>query len=178
MIYQFLEGITRNRGPDFQHQILVVGQVVQRQKGVREDFLRYDQVAQIGAAELGAAETTATLVQGPDILAELGVSQVSLSFPRKDRCLAGVSGWHHAIEEVHAGGHGFAEVQGRAYTHQIARFVFREEGGRKAGRFDHFAMGFAHGKPANGVSVEFYAADGVGVLRSELLVYAALNDPE
>src|SRR4029450_174984 len=140
--------------PEAAHDVLVVLQIVPRQKHRRENLLGAKQMMQIGAAVMAAGGTRALLVDRPVIVAMAGVAQIELTAARKSLRRAAATRRQHAVEHVDAAFHGADDISRPSHAHQVARPVGGQHGRCHIKDTEHGLLAFADGQPAHGIAVE------------------------
>src|SRR5688572_14635838 len=97
--------------------VKVKAQVMQRVKGASGHFSGHIEMPQIGPRKGPASVATARRIGGAIVLGVLGVLDVDGPLAREQLAVARIPGWEHAVEHVHAAGHGFHDIEGRADAH-------------------------------------------------------------
>ena len=98
--------------PDLFHELVVEIQIVHDRKTHGQHLLSNEQMADIGTGIAAADGTVALRIDGLLIQLILGIFQINGTLPCKESCVAGISGRHNAVKEVHATGNGFNNIGG------------------------------------------------------------------
>ena len=98
--------------------------------------------------------------------------------PREKIAVPRVPGGHHAVEEVHAAMHTLKNVLRRTDAHQVPRLVLRHVRLHRLDDPVHFFRFLPDRKPADRVAGAVDFADLFHVPDAQILIGAALVDPE
>jgi hypothetical protein len=173
------DGLTDLSG-DGEHQV----QVVEGQQVVTQDLVGASQVADVGAAKVGAGVAGAARLQGCGIGGETGVAQVQAAWLRRAlprssyKCttVAGQPGRQHAIEHVHPPRHALDQILRRADPHQVAGLVSREDPIDEFQHAVHLLLGLAHAQAADGIAIEPQIGQKAGRLLPQVEERPTLDD--
>ena len=92
--------------------------------------------------------------------------------------IAGITGWHHAIEHVHTAAHTLNQIFRFANAHKVTRFVSRHHARQIIEHLDHLVLRFAHRQTANGQAIKADLVEAFERTHAQILVHAALDDAE
>ena len=176
LLVETLEVVAVQSVADLLHQIVVEIQIVQNRQAHTEGFLCLDQVADIAAAVEPAGGASAILVDGAGVSRVFLVEQVHLAVPCEQIAVAGVTGRHHTVEEIHAAMHRFQNILRRAHAHQIAGLILGHIGLHRLDDAVHFLRFLAHGQTADGVAIQLHLRDLLHMADAQRFVGAALGD--
>ena len=152
--------------------------VVEREEAVREQLVRHEQVAQIGAGEAAARVARALRVQRRPILHVAGLLEREGPVAGEALAVARIARRQHAVEHVHAAGDRLHEVLGLADAHEVARLRGGQEARDQLGEVVHLGLGLADRQAADRVAVEPQRRRRAHGAAAEVLVGPALDDPE
>ena len=96
---------------------------MQRVKGTCGHFPCKVEMTQVGAGMVTAGVAPACRIQRPVVLRVPGVPDVDPPLAGEELTVAGIAGWHHAIEQVDAARDALDKVLWGSSTHQIPRPV-------------------------------------------------------
>ena len=178
LLVKALEIIAIQRVANLLHQIVVEIQIVQNRQTHAQSFLCLDQMADIRTAVIPAGRTSAILVDGTGVSRVFLVQQIHLAVPGEQIAVAGVTGRHNAVEEIHTAMHRFQNILRRTHAHQIAGLVLGHIGLHGLNDAVHFLRFLAHGQTADGISVQIHLRDLLHMADTQILVGAALVDAE
>ena len=178
LLVEALEIASLQRLADLAGEVIVEIQIVGDRQAHTQGLLGLDEVTDIGAAVITASGTVAGQADGAGILHVLLVEQVDLPFPGEQVAVAGVSGGHDAVEEVHAHVDGLQDVAGGTYAHEVAGLILGHMRLHHVDDAVHILGGFTHGKTADGVTLTGDLGDSLHMLDAEILICAALVDAE
>src|SRR5712691_8605233 len=160
------------------HEVSVEREVVQGVQPKREQLLRGEEVAQVGACERPAGVAAAPGVGGTRVA---GVPRrLDLQPPpsREKQAVARDAGGQHAVEQVDACHPAAEEVLGRADAHQVARLLRRQERRGVRDAFPHLRRILADREAAQSIAGQVERGDLGGVPLAQLAVEPSLDDPE
>ncbi len=159
---------------DGEHQV----EIVDGEQLVSQDLLGFDQVADVGPAEMGASVAIASGVDGRGIFSERGVAHDEPPCARHSRAGAGHSRGQDAIEHIHAPRHAFDQILRRADAHQIAGLIGRQDRVDHVEHGVHVRFALADAQAADGIPVETQLGQIAGRLLAQVGVDSALDDAE
>jgi hypothetical protein len=119
-----------------------------------EHFLGQEQVAEIRAAESAACQTVTTFFDRPRVGPVHGVPKLNIALCSETSCVAPITRWHDAVEEIDARGHGVQNILRAADPHQVTGLVGGQQVGCDTECLAHFLASFADADTADGVPVE------------------------
>ena len=179
LAFPFLERIVGDVPLGFAHQVQVEVQVVDAREREPERFPGVVQVAQVRAAEVAAAVAVAIRVHG--LVEFFGMARrlvAQHAFAREQHAVARVAGGHHSVAHVHAALDELQQVPRRSYAHHVAGVVLRQNVGAEVCDLVHRLGGLAYGEASHGESVGPEFRDALDSLLAQVLVHAALDNPE
>ena len=151
---------------------------MQAEQPQSEDLLLVHEVPDVAAAEAGAGRAGAAVVERALVAGEPGVAEVEPSFVRERAAGARCAGREDAVEHVDAARDHLEHALGVADSHEVARFVLRQQGRRSRRCLEHRLPVLPHAQPADRVPVEVERDELLRRAGSQLGVEAALRDPE
>ena len=89
-----------------------------------------------------------------------------------------VAGGHHAVEEIHAPGHGLQDIPRRAHAHQIAGLVLGHVLLHRLDGVVHLPVGLPYRKAPDGVAWQIQLRDALHVLDPDVMEHSTLVDAE
>ncbi|CRM95883.1 hypothetical protein [Pseudomonas sp. 22 E 5] len=92
--------------------------------------------------------------------------------------IAGITGWHHAIEHVHTAAHTLYEIFRFANAHKVTRFVSRHQARQVIQHLDHFVLGLTDRQAADGQAIKAYLVEAFERALAQAFVHTALDDTE
>ena len=107
-----------------------------------------------------------------------GVLDVDLPSPGPGLSGAARPRWQDTVHHVDAALDGAHDVVRLADTHQVTGLVLGQEARRVVENAEHRLLPLAHGKPADGISVEADGFQHIGTFLAQGAGHAALHDPE
>lgn len=173
-----LEGAGDDVGAGLTGEVEVEVEVVDGDKPESEDFLCFNEVAEVGAGEVAAGVAFATGFDGGGVFGEGGVFEVQSAGGGEGGAVAGEASGEDAVEHVNAAGDYFDDLWRGAEAHGIAGVVLREEGNGIFDGAEHLMLGFADADAADGVAVEADVHKGAGAFLAEIGVRGSLDDAE
>jgi len=141
-----------------------------------QGLLGLDEVADVGAGVVAAGGAVAGQADGAGILHVLLVEEVDLTLPGEEVAVAGVSGGHDAVEEVHAHVDGLQDVAGCPHAHEVAGLILGHMRLHGVDDAVHLLGGLTHGQTTDGVALAGDLGDLMHMLDTEILVGTALVD--
>src|SRR5713101_5271373 len=160
------------------HEVDVEGEVVQAVQPEREQLLRGEEMAQVGAGERPAGVAAAPGVGGarvPRVTRRLDLQPPPAG---EEQAVARDAGGQHAVEQVDACDPAQEEVVGRADANTVARLVRRQERRGVRDAFPHLRRVLADREAAQRVAGQVERGDLGGVPLAQLAVEPSLDDPE
>src|SRR6185312_10677436 len=107
-----------------------------------------------------------------------GVTQIDLACPGEGHAVTAVASRHHAIEHIDAARNGFQYVFRRAYAHQIARTVGRQDRHDLLDHRKHHRLWFTDRKAADRIAVKADIDQSASAGAAQFTIVTALNDAE
>ena len=133
---------------------------------------------QIGARKIPRRRATTLRVERLGIVGMARVLDVDRAEAGESNAVAAIARRQHTIEHVDAASDGFEEIGRRADAHEITRPLRRQRRRGLADDFEHHALRFADGKPADGITGEADIDEPAHAVGAQLVVVAALHDAE
>ena len=129
-------GVLRERSifdgaPGFDHQRVVVVQVVHREEPRPESLAALEEVLQVGSAERSTRRAGASRVERSVRIRVRGARHLHPPRRRERRALPRVARGEDAVEHVHPGEDRQEQIRRRPHSHQVPRPVGGEELGRE-----------------------------------------------
>ena len=115
----------------------------------RQNFLRFHQMAEIGAAVFAADRAAALRIDRALVARVLLIFDVDDAFPGIEMPMPAVAGRHHAVEEIHAAVHRLDDVPRRSDAHEIARLILRHIFLNRRNGIVHFRGGLPYRESAD-----------------------------
>src|SRR5438445_3360778 len=104
----------RYGGTQRAHQLEVEVQVVERVQAATQDLVAAVEVAQVGARVVAARIAGTIGIDRPEVGLVGAVADVDDPGRGEQMAVAGVAGWHHAVEYINAAQYGRPDVLGAA----------------------------------------------------------------
>ena len=175
---ELFEGASEDVGAGLTGEVEVEVEVVDGDEAEAEDFLCFDEVAEVGAGKVAAGVAFATRFDGGGVFSEWGVFEVQCAGGGKGGAVAGEASGEDAVEHVNAACDHFDDLRRGAEAHGVAGVVMREEGNSIFNGAEHLVFGFTDADAANGVAVESDVHEGASTFLAEIGVGGPLNDAE
>lgn len=112
-------------------------------------------MTQIGARVVATRVAVAFGIDGRLIECEAWGFDGDFAKVREKRAISGVSRRHDAVKHVDSSRDSLDDVHRRAYAHEVAGSISREQGGGEFECLIHLCVWFAHSQPAYGKSIKF-----------------------
>ncbi|KAF1007167.1 MAG: hypothetical protein GAK32_02340 [Pseudomonas fluorescens] len=129
-------------------------QIVDGIQHATQHFPALVQMVQISPGEVLAGVAIAGGIQRRIIMAMERVTDLQHACIDEQMPIAGITGWHHAIEHVHTAANTLYEIFRFANAHKVTRFVSGHQARQVIQHLDHFMLGLAHRQTADGQAVE------------------------
>ena len=172
------ESLLFYRFAHFFGEVHVVVQVVNRVQHRAENFTRFVEVMQVGAAEVFAGVARATLIERAMIVTHLRVLQLDVAEAGEEPTVTRVTRGHHTVEHVDAALHGVHQIFRRTDTHQVVRLVRRQARPDKVEDAMHVLFRFTNREAADGNTVKADVVQARERFRAQRLEQRALYDAE
>ena len=156
------EALLGNRRAHLAHQIEQEMDVVHREQDVAEDFIRFNQMTDIGAAEVLATFTATGWVNRSFIPFVLFVFHVEATAQDEGAAVARQARGQHAVKDVDAAHDAVDEVFWGANAHQVAGLVLWHDGVHPVEHLIHFRFCLANGKAADCVAGQIERGEKFG----------------
>ncbi len=151
-------------------------EVVEGDQAEAEDFFRFDEMTEVGSAEILAGITGAFGFNGAGVLGVGGIFEVDGPGMSEGRSIAGQPGWQDTIKHVNAPGDHFDHLRWGAEAHGITAPFCWKEGFRGFDSRHHFGFRFADTHAANRITIKVHRCQFSRAAFSEVGVRRPLND--
>src|SRR5690606_38795206 len=153
--------------------------IMQRQKARAEHLVRRVKMTKVRTREAATGIAVTSLVQRKRVGAIFGALDVHPSIRGERGAVAPHPGGCHAVEEIHTPRDTLDQILGNAYTHDVARPVFRKRLVANLEHGVHVRLRLSHGESADRVTRPvIHVTNGNGRFHSQVGVYASLYDGE
>ena len=178
VIFPRLEVACKDMLAGFANEPKVERQVVDTEYLQAKHLLRMDEVTHIGAGIVVVHKTGAAGVQFGEVILPLLVAQVHHAILRKDHTIATITGWHDAVEHIHAAFDTLQDIPWCTYTHEVARFVLRQNIVDHLNHGVHIFGRFAYSQSANSITIAVKITQAFCGILTQVGIYATLYDRE
>jgi hypothetical protein len=89
-----------------------------------------------------------------------------------------ISAGHHTVEQIHSAPYALEDVAGCTHTHQVADLILGHVLFHHRNHTVHFFFGFAHGKAADGITIQIERCDLLHMADAQVVITASLIDAE
>ena len=145
-------------------------QVVNTDEAEAENFLRFDQMPEIGAGEIPARIAATSFLDRRAVFRVGGIFEIDRPSGGKGGAISRQPGGKHTIKHIHPASDHFDDLGRGSQAHRVAGVVVWQE---RDGAFDgakHLGLGFAHAHAANGVTVKSNIHKRTGTFFTEVRV--------
>ena len=117
-----------------------------------KQFLGFEQMVQVSFG-INTVSMATLWVYGSKVGFPFFVAHVHGAFIGEEHCISTVAGWHYAVEHVYSSFDGFEYILRGAYSHEITRFVCRQNVVHYLYHLVHYFCGFAYSQTAYCIAV-------------------------
>ena len=123
---KFVEPVVFNGFTHVIHKLQVIVKIMDRTELRPENFADTVQMMNVGTGKMTTGVTLAGFIQWFAVVLISGVADSDIAKACEKPSVAGIPGWHDAVEHVDALGDAFNQILRRTDTHQVAGLVVRE----------------------------------------------------
>src|SRR5438132_12917537 len=153
-------------------------QIVQCDQAQPENFLGFNQMADVTTTEFTAAGAVAIVFDRSLIPRKLRVFQIQRARRSERGAIPRESRGQYAIEHIHPARDHFQQLRWGAEPHRVTRLVAWQERLARVDSAEHFFFRFADTDSANCVAVEIKSDNRLHALLAQLTKRRTLNDSE
>ena len=164
------------------HQSQIECQIVYRGNLHGQQFLSLKQVVQVSLG-VYAVDFAAIRIDRREIVLPLLVAHVHRAFVGKEHGVSAVTGWHHAVEHIHAALNAFENVLRCTNAHQVTWARLGQNLIYHLNHLVHHLSRLAYGQTADRgttaiVKLAQHVANMLGCILAQVLIGTTLNDRE
>lgn len=163
---------------DVAHEVEEEMDVVGGEEDVAEDFIGFDEMAEVGTGEILASVAGAVRGDGFGVAGELGIAEVEAAAVDEGAIVASEAGGEDTVEDVDTAPDGVDKVFGGADAHQIAWFVGGEDGIEPFDDLVHLGLRFTNGQATDSVARQIEIDQKLGALFAQVAEDTTLDDTE
>lgn len=151
---KFVEPVVFNGFTHVIHKLQVIVKIMDRTELRPENFADTVQMMNVGTGKMTTGVTLAGFIQWFAVVLISGVADSDIAKACEKPSVAGIPGWHDAVEHVDAIGNPGNQIFRSADAHQIMGHVCRQARPDMGQDTVHLFLWFTHGKTADGNAVE------------------------
>src|SRR5437588_6245611 len=160
------------------HQIEIKMQIVQRDQAQPENFLGFNQMADVTATEFTATGAVAIVFDRPLIPRKLRVFQIERAGRSERGAISRESRWQYTIEHIHPARYHFQQLRWGAEPHSVTRLVTWQKRLTRFDRANHLFLRLADADAADGIAVEIKVDNRLRASLTQFVKRRALYDSE
>ncbi len=109
-----------------------------------QHFAGKNQVSEVSFCIMLISKTITIFIKRRVVILPFKIFNIDGPVYSKKHTIPAISGWHHAIEHIHAKADGLQYIHRRPYSHQLSLLIRRKHFITHFNHFIHFLFGFAY----------------------------------
>jgi len=163
--------------PDLAENVKIIVEIVDGVEDGGSDLSAFEEVVEVGPAEVPTGVAGTGLVQGPPVLGVLDVLDGEPPPAGEKRPVPGVSRREDAIEKVHPPVDSLQDVLDVPHAHQVTGLVLRQEGAAPFEDLEKLGLGLAQAEAPERIAVEVHLQEVGDAFFPLVPKYPSLADP-